>query len=506
MEYRLSMNNINKTFPGVQALSNVKLDLVPGEVHVLLGENGAGKSTLMKILAGVYPPDQGEILINGQKVVINNTGDAASLGISMIYQELNLIPDLTVVENIFINRELIQGWPGRYNWKEMNRQAGEILADLNLAIDPGNYIRDLSVAQQQMVEIVRSISSNSQIIIMDEPTAALAEQEITELFKQIKLLKEKTVSIIYISHRLPEVKEIGDRVTVLRDGKYVSTEDAKRVKTEQLIKMMVGRDIKEFFPKEDTEKGSEVLRVKNLKRKGVLDDISFSLQQGEVLGFAGLMGSGRTELMRAIFGADQGVEGKIYVKGTELVIDSPETAVKNGIALLTEDRKSSGLILNFAVYQNISLATLEKYAPRGVIDQKRERKRAGELVVALKIKTPGLETVVNSLSGGNQQKVILARWLYRNAEIIILDEPTRGIDVGAKVEIYQLINQLTKQGKAVIMVSSDLPEILAMSDRIAVMYEGKLNGILSREEAGPEKIMQLATGVMTMNLTKEGSI
>ena len=270
--------------------------------------------------------------------------------------------------------------------------------------------------------------------------------------------------------------------------------------------MMVGRDIKEFFPKEDTEKGSEVLRVKNLKRKGVLDDISFSLQQGEVLGFAGLMGSGRTELMRAIFGADQGVEGKIYVKGTELVIDSPETAVKNGIALLTEDRKSSGLILNFAVYQNISLATLEKYAPRGVIDQKRERKRAGELVVALKIKTPGLETVVNSLSGGNQQKVILARWLYRNAEIIILDEPTRGIDVGAKVEIYQLINQLTKQGKAVIMVSSDLPEILAMSDRIAVMYEGKLNGILSREEAGPEKIMQLATGVMTMNLTKEGSI
>lgn len=506
MEYRLSMNNINKTFPGVQALSNVKLDLVPGEVHVLLGENGAGKSTLMKILAGVYPPDQGEILINGQKVVINNTGDAASLGISMIYQELNLIPDLTVVENIFINRELIQGWPGRYNWKEMNRQAGEILADLNLAIDPGNYIRDLSVAQQQMVEIVRSISSNSQIIIMDEPTAALAEQEITELFKQIKLLKEKTVSIIYISHRLPEVKEIGDRVTVLRDGKYVSTEDAKRVKTEQLIKMMVGRDIKEFFPKEDTEKGSEVLRVKNLKRKGVLDDISFSLQQGEVLGFAGLMGSGRTELMRAIFGADQGVEGKIYVKGTELVIDSPETAVKNGIALLTEDRKSSGLILNFAVYQNISLATLEKYAPRGVIDQKRERKRAGELVAALKIKTPGLETVVNSLSGGNQQKVILARWLYRNAEIIILDEPTRGIDVGAKVEIYQLINQLTKQGKAVIMVSSDLPEILAMSDRIAVMYEGKLNGILSREEAGPEKIMQLATGVMTMNLTKEGSI
>ncbi|MCG8514396.1 MAG: sugar ABC transporter ATP-binding protein [Halanaerobiales bacterium] len=506
MEYRLSMNKINKTFPGVQALSNVKLDLVPGEVHVLLGENGAGKSTLMKILAGVYPPDQGEILINGQKVVINNTGDAASLGISMIYQELNLIPDLTVVENIFINRELIQGWPGRYNWKEMNRQAGEILADLNLAIDPGNYIRDLSVAQQQMVEIVRSISSNSKIIIMDEPTAALAEQEITELFKQIKLLKEKTVSIIYISHRLPEVKEIGDRVTVLRDGKYVSTEDAKRVKTEQLIKMMVGRDIKEFFPKEDTEKGSEVLRVKNLKRKGVLDDISFSLQQGEVLGFAGLMGSGRTELMRAIFGADQGVEGKIYVKGTELVIDSPETAVKNGIALLTEDRKSSGLILNFAVYQNISLATLEKYAPRGVIDQKRERKRAGELVVALKIKTPGLETVVNSLSGGNQQKVILARWLYRNAEIIILDEPTRGIDVGAKVEIYQLINQLTKQGKAVIMVSSDLPEILAMSDRIAVMYEGKLNGILSREEAGPEKIMQLATGVMTMNLTKEGSI
>ncbi len=506
MEYRLSMNNINKTFPGVQALSNVKLDLVPGEVHVLLGENGAGKSTLMKILAGVYPPDQGEILINGQKVVINNTGDAASLGISMIYQELNLIPDLTVVENIFINRELIQGWPGRYNWKEMNRQAGEILADLNLTIDPGNYIRDLSVAQQQMVEIVRSISSNSQIIIMDEPTAALAEQEIAELFKQIKLLKEKTVSIIYISHRLPEVKEIGDRVTVLRDGKYVSTEDAKRVKTEQLIKMMVGRDIKEFFPKEDTEKGSEVLRVKNLKRKGVLDDISFSLQQGEVLGFAGLMGSGRTELMRAIFGADQGVEGKVYVKGTELVIDSPETAVKNGIALLTEDRKSSGLILNFAVYQNISLATLEKYAPRGVIDQKREKKRAGELVAALKIKTPGLETVVNSLSGGNQQKVILARWLYRNAEIIILDEPTRGIDVGAKVEIYQLINQLTKQGKAVIMVSSDLPEILSMSDRIAVMYEGKLNGILSREEAGPEKIMQLATGVMTMNLTKEGSI
>jgi ABC-type sugar transport system ATPase subunit len=493
MEYMLEMNHIDKRFPGVQALSDVTLKVKPGEVHVLLGENGAGKSTLVKILAGVYRKDAGEIILGGQKVDYSSTNDASKLGISMIYQELNMIPDLTVAENIFINREHLKGWPKHIDWEKMNSEAAKALKKLNANISPTQKARRLTTAQKQMVEIARAISADSRIIIMDEPTASLTEKEIAELFRQIRLLSEENVSIIYISHRLNEVKEIGDRVTVLRDGQYIGTRDIKEADTDDLIQMMVGREITQFFPKCVAKKGKEALRVENLSRKNVLHDISFSVHEGEVLGFSGLIGSGRTELMRAIYGADGDVSGRVYVDGKEAKVSSPKLAVQNGIAFLTEDRKNLGAILSFPIYQNITLASMDQFSRNSVIDHQAERSRSEELFSMFNIKAPSIDTVTRSLSGGNQQKVLLARWFCRDAKIIILDEPTRGIDVGSKVEIYEFINELAGQGKAIIMVSSDLPEVLAMSDRIAVMREGRLTGILDREEATQEKIMKLAT-------------
>lgn len=493
MEYMLEMNHVHKKFPGVQALSDVTLKVKPGEVHVLLGENGAGKSTLMKILAGVYPKDSGEIILGGRKEEYSSTNEAARLGISMIYQELNMIPDLTVAENIFINREYLKGAPKHIDWEKMNSEAAKALDKLNANISPSRRVRELTTAQRQMVEIARSISANARIIIMDEPTASLTDNEIGELFKQIRLLREDGVSIIYISHRLNEVREIGDRVTVLRDGQFIATEEIKEVTTDELIRMMVGREISQFFPKYVAEKGQEALRVEGLSRRNVLHNISFTVHEGEVLGFSGLIGSGRTELMRAIYGADRNVIGTIFVGGKPVRITSPEMAVQKGIALLTEDRKNLGSILNFPVFQNITLASMDLFSRNSVIDHQAERRRSQELFDMFNVKAPSIDTIARSLSGGNQQKTLLARWFCRDPKVIILDEPTRGIDVGSKVEIYQFINELAKQGKAIIMVSSDLPEVLAMSDRIAVMREGRLTGILHREEATQEKIMKLAT-------------
>lgn len=493
MENKLEMRNISKAFPGVQALSDVSIQVRPGEVHVLLGENGAGKSTLMKILAGVYQKDSGEILVNGRPVEITDTKAAAEQGIHMIHQELNLVPHLSVAENIFLGREPIKGWPGRIDWGKLHKDAGDVLHELNLDIGSGTIVQTLSVAQQQMVEIARALSTNAEIIIMDEPTAAITEQETSELFRQIEKLKKKGVSIIYISHRLPEVKRIGDRVTVMRDGQVVDTVDIDNLEIADMIRMMVGREITTLFPKVVVPHGDVALRVEHLSRRGVLHDISFEVRKGEVLGFAGLMGSGRTELMRAIFGADPGVTGRIFIDGKEAKIDSPVTAVRNGIAFLTEDRKNLGLLLNMPVDVNVTLATLEQFVQRGVVDHSAEESRTSQFVSDLRIKTPGVNAIVQNLSGGNQQKVILARWLCRNADIIILDEPTRGIDVGAKKEIHELINDLTQQGKAVLLVSSDLSEVLGMSDRIAVMCEGHLTGILNRAEATQERIMHLAT-------------
>ena len=496
----LRMRGITKIFPGVVALDGVDFDLNEGEVHVLLGENGAGKSTLMKILAGIYSADQGEILIHGKPVVFQNAKDAAEHGISIIHQEFNLIPHLSVAENIFIGREPIKGWPARIDFEQMNAATAEILRSFNLDLKPTDIVGELSVAMRQMVEIARAISTKSKIIIMDEPTAAITEQEIAELFSHIEQLKEQGVGIIYISHRLSEVLEIGDRVSVLRDGKYVGTRNAKETDTDELIRMMVGREITTFYPKESVEIGEEIL-ASDVSRPGYLKDISFSVRRGEVLGVAGLMGSGRTELMRAIFGADRGVSGQLFINGREIDLanHSPEKSVKSGLAFLTEDRKGSGLLLNLAVHVNLTLAGLGRLTRFGVIDKRAETDASLDLVKLLDIKTPSIGTSVNSLSGGNQQKVILARWLFNNADIIILDEPTRGIDVGAKVEIYSIINELVSEGKAVIMVSSDLPEVLSLSDRIMVLCQGTLAGIVERDEASQERIMELATGSATLS-------
>jgi len=497
MSTKIQMNGISKSFPGVKALQDVSLDLETGEVMILLGENGAGKSTLMKVLAGVYSADSGEIFYKGNKVEINSTRDAETCGIYMIYQELNLVPDISVAENVFLGREprLLGGFA---DFKTMYSKTEELLQELNLHISPKTLIRDLSMAQSQMIEISRALMANADVVIMDEPTTAITNQETKELFRQIRKLTQKGVSILYISHRLQEVPEIGDRVFVMRDGAYVGTMPAKTTSRDELIRMMVGREIGDLFPKETATMGEELLRVEGLSRPGVLDDCTFTVRAGEVLGFAGLMGAGRTELMRAVFGADSGVTGSVCLRNRKVHIRTPKDAVLNGLAFVTEDRKLTGIIANMPVDLNITLSSLQKYASSGFLNHKKEEAVAGEYVEELKIKTLSINAIIANLSGGNQQKAILARWLCTEADIIILDEPTRGIDVGAKREIYMLINRLTAAGKAVIMISSDLPEILGMSDRIAVMANGTITGHLNANEADQVSIMQLATKDVTV--------
>ncbi|WP_317398348.1 sugar ABC transporter ATP-binding protein [Anaerotruncus colihominis] len=492
MEYKIEMRGICKSFPGVKALDNVSLKLLPGEVMILLGENGAGKSTLMKVLAGVYNADSGEIYYKGKKVDIRSTKDAEACGIYMIYQELNLVPDISVAENIFLGREPRKKG-GLMDYKMLYSKTREILAEMNLHIDPRTPVKDLSMAQSQMVEISRALMAKADVVIMDEPTTAITNQETEELFRQIRKLTAAGVSILYISHRLQEVAEIGDRVFVMRDGAYVDIVPAKTTARDDLIKMMVGREIGDLFPKQYSEPGEELLRAEHISRPGVLRDCSFSVRRGEVLGFSGLMGAGRTELMRAIFGADPGVTGDLYIKGTKTRISSPKAAVRHGLAFVTEDRKHTGIIAGMAVDQNITLSSLQNYAPGGFLRHRLEEETAGSYVKELKIKTPTVNTDIASLSGGNQQKALLARWLCTEADVIIMDEPTRGIDVGAKREIYMLINQLTQMGKAVIMVSSDLPEVLGMSDRIMVMSGGAITGELDARKADQVAVMRLAT-------------
>lgn len=487
----VSMKHISKSFPGVKALSDVTLDLEKGEVMILLGENGAGKSTLMKILAGVYPKDAGELFFEGTPVSIQCTKDAEKYGIFMIYQELNLVPDLSVAENLFLGREVDHKY-GFVNFKAMYKKADAILKELNLHIDSKALVRDLSVAQSQMVEISRALIANAKVIIMDEPTAAITDQETAELFKQIRRLTKEGVSILYISHRLQEVLEIGDRIYVMRDGCHIETVDAKSTTRDELIKMMVGRELGDLFPKEIQEKGDVVLEVSHMENQYV-HDVSFSVREGEVLGFAGLMGAGRTELMRAITGADRIKSGVLYLRGKRAAIHSPMDSVKQKIAFVTEDRKKTGIIAGLPIDINITLSSLNLYSNTGFLSHKKEEEISERYIHELKIKTPDVNTDIATLSGGNQQKVILARWLAIDADVVILDEPTRGIDVGAKREIYMLINELTRMKKAVILVSSDLPEVLGMSDRCAVMAGGRITGFLDREEADQVSIMQLAT-------------
>jgi ribose transport system ATP-binding protein len=488
----LEMRHIRKTFPGVVALDDVDFDLRRGEVHILLGENGAGKSTLMKILSGAYQKSAGQIVFDGHEVEIKNPKHAQTLGISTIYQEFNLIPHLSAGENIFLGRE-----PRRFGMIDQRaifQEASRALNGLGLTLDPHKLIKELKVAEQQMIEVAKALSLDARILIMDEPTAALTEHEIKELFATIRSLRDKGVSIVYISHRMEELFEIGDRVTVLRDGRTVGTYDVRDMSKSELIRLMVNRELTELFPKERAELGPEVLRVEGLNTQGGLKDINFSLRKGEVLGIAGLLGAGRTELARAIFGLDRIASGTISINGSAHRIGSPRVAINSGIGFLTEDRKSQGLVLPLSVKENLCLASVDKFSRWGLMNAQDEQQAADRYVKDLRIKTPSLDQKVVYLSGGNQQKVVLSKWLCCKSEVFIFDEPTRGVDVGAKAEIYQLMNKLTASGVAIIMISSEMLEVLGMSDRILVMRGGRITGEFSADEATQERVLQCALG------------
>jgi ribose transport system ATP-binding protein len=489
------MEGIEKSFPGVHAISGGYFELRRGEVHALLGENGAGKSTMMKLLAGIYRKDAGRILYKGKEVDIPNPKAAQDLGISIIHQELNLMPHLTVGQNIFIGREPRGRLPFVVDDKEINNKTEQLFEAMHLKLDPRTKVADLTVAKQQMVEIAKAVSYDAEVLIMDEPTAALTDTEIHELFRTINQFRERGVGIVYISHRLEEIKQISDRVTVMRDGRYINTVRAQDVSLDQIISMMVGRTIYEAAPELPESPSEEVvLEARNLRLGRMLKDVSFQLKRGEILGFAGLVGAGRTETARAVFGADHLEAGEIYVEGKKANIKSPQDAVKHGIGYLSEDRKRFGLALGMDVETNIVLAAFRKFLRAlGWVDSPRTQTTAEHYVKALAIKTPGVQQKVRNLSGGNQQKVIIGKWLTANSDILIFDEPTRGIDVGAKSEIYRLLNDLARQGKSIIMISSELPEVLRMSHRVVVMCEGRVTGELDIRDATQEKIMTYAT-------------
>ena len=491
----LLMEGIDKSFPGVDALKKCRFELKPGEVHALVGENGAGKSTLMKIVAGIYSRDAGLIFYKGSEVDIPNPRAAQRLGISMVHQELNLMHHLTAAQNIFIGREPVRGVRIMVDENTLNDKAQEIFDMLHMKLNPRTKVADMSVAKQQMVEIAKALSFNSDVLILDEPTAALAYVEIVELFRIIRQLRDKGVGIIYISHRLEELKQISDRITVMRDGLYVNTVRTQGVKIDQIIKMMVGRVIYESSPEIPENPSQEiVLEVKNLNRGNEIKDVNFSLKRGEILGFAGLVGAGRTEVARAVFGADPFDSGEIIVKGKKVNIKRPSDAVSHDIGYLSEDRKQYGLCLGLDVETNIALVIISKLTGfLGWIKNIKVHSIVKRIVDKLSIKTPSLNQKVQNLSGGNQQKLVVGKWLAKDTGILMFDEPTRGIDVGTKSEIYRLLNDLAHQGKSIIMISSELPEILRMSHRVVVMCEGRVTGELDYGEATQESIMQLAT-------------
>jgi len=491
-EVLLEMKGIQKYFPGVHALDNAYLSVKKGEVHGLVGENGAGKTTLMRVLAGILKKDGGTITFRGKEIEASDPRHALALGIGMIHQELNLMPHLTVAQNIFIGKELKKGI--FLDERSENKQAYDMLAALNIDIDPTIPVGKLTVAKQQMVEIAKALSYDSELLIMDEPTAALTENEIQELFKVIRDLRERGHSIIYISHRLDELPQITDRVTVMRDGQYIGTEETRSVTKEKIINMMVGRTIYEKPKVASTvpEGAPVVLKVENLTGRNV-KGVSFELRKGEILGFAGLMGAGRTETMRVLFGADPATGGKIYVNGKEVTIKSPSDAIAKGICYLSEDRKAFGLAVGLSLRDNCVMASLEEFTTGPFTNDKKIDETTWEFVKKIDIKTPSIRQLVRNLSGGNQQKTVVAKWLIRNSDILIFDEPTRGIDVGAKQEIYKLMNVLASEGKSIIMISSEMPELLRMSDRVIVMCEGSKTGEIDIAEATQEKIMTLAT-------------
>ncbi len=490
----LELRDISKSFPGVQALSNVRFDLKRGEVHVLMGENGAGKSTLMKILAGIYTADEGEIVFEDETVQISTPRDAIQLGISMIHQELNPIPYMTVGENIFVGREPKKYRFGIVDKKKLYDQAKQVFDQNNMNIEARREMRSLRVAEAQMVEIAKATSHRSSIIIMDEPTSAITDAEVEKLFQIIEHLTSRGVSIIYISHKMDEIFRIADRITVLRDGEYIGTYDKEMISRTELISAMVGREIKNIFPKNEVEIGETLLEVRDLSIEGLFSPVSFSVRRGEILGIAGLMGAGRTEVVETLFGIRKKDTGSVLLDGEEIEIDSPEDAIRNGLAIITEDRKAVGLNLKGTVKENITMVKLKSYCTAGVIKKRLEAKKAEEKIGQLKIKTPSKNQISENLSGGNQQKVVVAKWLLAEPRVLIMDEPTRGIDVGAKAEIHKLISDLAAEGKAVIMISSELPEIIGMSNRAVVMHEGRVTGCVERADMNQETIMRLATG------------
>jgi inositol transport system ATP-binding protein len=491
--YLLEITHISKGFPGVVALDNVELRVRPGSVLALMGENGAGKSTLMKIIAGIYPPDTGEIRLRGKPVVFDTPLSALQSGIAMIHQELNLMPHMTVAENIWIGREQLNGLH-MVDHRAMHRCTAELLERLRIDLDPEEHVGNLSIAERQMVEIAKAVSYDSDVLIMDEPTSAITEKEVAHLFSIIADLRAQGKGIIYITHKMNEVFAIADEVAVFRDGAYIGLQRADSMDGDSLISMMVGRELTQLFPERDTPIGQRLLSVRNLSLDGVFKDVSFDLHAGEVLGIAGLMGSGRTNVAETLFGITPCTGGEIQLDGAPIRISDPHFAIEKGFALLTEDRKLSGLFPCLSVLENMEMAVLPHYVGNGFVHQKALRALCEDMCKKLRVKTPSLEQCIDTLSGGNQQKALLARWLMTHPRVLILDEPTRGIDVGAKAEIYRLISLLASEGMAVIMISSELPEVLGMSDRVMVMHEGELMGTLDRADATQERVMHLASG------------
>ena len=492
-EVVLRMNNIVKTFPGVKALDGVNLEVERGTVHGLMGENGAGKSTMMKVLIGILKQDSGTMEFKGAPLNIDSTADALNAGISMIHQELSPIPEMTIAENIFLGRE-----PSRFgmvNERQLYKQTDDLLAELEIKLDSHEQMKNLSTAYIQMVEIAKAISYDSDLVIMDEPTSAITEKEVAQLFKMIRTLKAKNVAIIYITHKMDEVFQITDACTVLRDGQYIGSELSENLTSDKLITMMVGREVNQIFPKEEHNNlGDVILEVKDLSAGKAFHDVSFSIRQGEILGFAGLMGAGRSEVMETIFGVRERTSGQVFINGKEVHLKTPKDAIDYGVGFLTEDRKRSGCFLPLSVADNIIMSDLKTYDNAlKLVDEKKVSENCENQRQILRIKTPSIHQIINNLSGGNQQKVLIARWLLMDPDILIIDEPTRGIDVGAKSEIHKIMSDLAKKGKAIIMVSSELPEVLGMSDRIMVMHEGRITGELNRGEATQERIMEFAT-------------
>ncbi|OLP59206.1 D-xylose ABC transporter ATP-binding protein [Xaviernesmea oryzae] len=491
-EYLMTVTGVRKEFPGVVALDDVSFRLKRGTVHALMGENGAGKSTLMKILAGIYQPDKGEIKLRGVDIQLTSPLDALKNGIAMIHQELNLMPFMTIAENIWIRREPLNRF-GFVDHTEMNRKTADLFARLNIKLDPQMEVRDLSIANRQMVEIAKAVSYESDVLIMDEPTSALTEREVAHLFTIIRDLRAQGIGIVYITHKMNELFEIADEFSVFRDGKYIGTHASSDVTRDDIIRMMVGREITQMFPKEEVPIGEVVLSVKNLTLDGVFRDVSFDIRAGEILGLAGLVGSGRSNVAETLFGVTPASAGTIAIDGKPVTVDSPTAAIRHRMAFLTEDRKDTGCLLILDIQENMQIAVLQdKYVKGGFVDEKAVARDCADMARKLRVKTPNLQERIENLSGGNQQKALIGRWLLTHPRILILDEPTRGIDVGAKAEIHRLVTELARTGVAVLMISSEMPEVLGMSDRVMVMHEGRVTGILDRAEATQIKVMELA--------------